>query len=323
MKTGYLFALLFASFTINHAAAEQRKSVPGFYIYQTTKSTAVKNGEAKMKFHFNSPNFSSTPKGYQTIIYYSVNELVDTFILDPDFTSTIQVKAQKTVFKFWAGPGYNEVISDTVLIENQTINEAQINFNPENMMIEVDKPVIYFQSPVQLNFTLHVNPVNNFTFTYPSYQDQWQGTVYPTGEVQINGQKYPYLFWDAKQEFTLGKQSNGYHISKKELIPFLEKQLSNAGLTSTEKTDFITYWGPRLAQYEAAFIQFYLQEACDQFATIQCEPKPTAINRLYIGFSEWNEKYELYLHPVDLPVFKRDGFNLLEWGGFELKTIEL
>jgi hypothetical protein len=131
------------------------------------------------------------------------------------------------------------------------------------------------------------------------------------------------LFWDSKQDFKLTNQSNGYHISTKEVVPFLEKQLSNAGLTAIEKTDFITYWGPRLTQYESVFIQFYLQENCDQFATIQCDPKPTAINRLYISFSEWNETFTSLLHPMELPAFKRDGFNILEWGGFELKTINL
>ncbi len=322
MKTACLFLLLIGlSFTTK--ASHQIKSIQGFYIYKTTKNTTIKNGEAKLTLHFNSPNFSDIPAGYQTIIYYSVNELVDTLVLNASFTATIQLPAKKTVFKFWPGPGYDEVISDTLQIENQTDNEAQVNFNSEYLIIEVDKPVIYLQSPVKLDFSIQVKPTTDFTFTYPVYKDQWKGTLYPTGEIEINKQKYPYLFWDSKQVFSLKKYINGYHVSKTEVISFLETQLSNAGLTSTEKTDFITYWGPRLTQYESVFIQFYLQEDCDQFATIQCEPKPTAINRLYIAFSEWNDKLDSYTRPIDLPAFKRDGFNLLEWGGFELKSIEL
>lgn len=323
MKISCLSFLTFIGIVFTGNASEQLRSVPEFYIYNTTKNTAIKNGGAKLTLHFNSPNFSDIPKGYQSVIYYSVNDLIDTLFLDSSFTCTIQLQAKRTVFKFWAGPGYNEVISDTIPIENQTTNDAQINFYSENRMIEVDKPVIYFQSPVQLDFSLQVNPTNDFTFTYPVYKDQWKGTLYPTGEIEINKQKYPYLFWDSKQTFKLENQSNGYHISKSEVIPFLEKQLSNAGFTASEKTDFITYWGPRLTQHESVFIQFYLQENCNQFATIQCEPKPTAINRLYMGFSEWNETLTPLIHPIELPTFKRGGFNLLEWGGFELKTIEL
>jgi hypothetical protein len=323
MKIISLLFLLLIGIAFPVKAFEQRKSLPGFYLYNTVKNKTIKNGEAKLTLHFSSINFSDIPKGYQTIIYYSVNELSDTLILDSVFTANIQLKAGKTVFKFWPGPGYDEVISDTILIEDQTTNDAQISFNSEHLMIEVDKPVIYLQTPVKLDFSIQVNPPNDFTFTYPVYTDQWKGTVYPSGEIEINSQKYSYLFWDSKQDFKFKHQSNGYRISKNEVILFLEKQLSNAGLTPTEKTDFITYWGPRLTQYETVFIQFFLQEDCEQFATIQCDPKPEAINRLYIGFSKWNEALISFLHPIDLPAFKREGFNLLEWGGFELKTIAL
>ncbi|MGV3611847.1 MAG: hypothetical protein ACO1N0_12905 [Fluviicola sp.] len=322
MKMVCLFLIL-TGFTFAAKAGDQLKSLQPFYIYKTTKNTAIKPGKAKVTLHFNSPNFTDIPTGYQTIIYYSVNEMEETLVLDPSFTATIELPAGKTVFKFWAGPGYDEVISDTIQIEDQTENEAKVNFESENMLIEVDKPVIYLQSPVKLEFSIRVNPTNDFTFTYPAYKDQWKGTLYSTGEIEINNQKYPYLFWDSKQEFKFNKHSNGYHVSKAEVIPFLEKQLSNAHLTSAEKADFITFWGPRLTQYESVFIQFYLQEDCDQFASLECEPKPTAINRLYMAFSEWNDKLESFTHPAELPAFKREGFNVLEWGGFELKSIEL
>lgn len=322
MKTVSLFLLLtLPAFATK--ASDQLKSIQGFYIYKTTKNTSITNGRATITLHFNSPNFSDIPLGYETIIYYSVNEMTDTLILDNTFTGNLEIPAEPTVFKFWPGPGYNEIISDTIQIENQTANEAQVNFFSENMLIEVDKPVIYLQSPVKLDFSIRVIPTTDFTFTYPLYKDQWKGTLLPTGQIEMNGQKYPYLFWDSKQEFAFKMHTNGYYISKKDVISFLENQLSNVGLNATEKTDFITYWAPRLMQYKSVFIQFYLQEDCDQFASIQCDPAPTVINRLYIVFSEWNDNLKTFVHPLELPAFKRDGFNVLEWGGFELKSIEL
>jgi hypothetical protein len=323
MKTGFLFMLLTGLCVFTASASDLRKSVPGFYIYKTTPNKSIKNGEASLTLHFNAINFRNIPSGYQTMIYYSVNEFVDTLVLDSLFSANIRVSAKKTVFKFWAGPGYEEVITDSVLIENQTDNKAQVHFIPWSTMIEVDKPVIYLQSPYKVDFSIRVNPSNAFTFTYPVYVDSWKGTLDTSGQMTINGKEYPYLFWDSKQEFIPGKHTNGYRISRQEVISFLEGQLSNAGLNYREKTDFITYWGPRLMKYEHVFLQFYLQEACDQFATIQCDPAPTAINRLYIGFSEWNVQFEKYIHPIEIPAFKRDGFNILEWGGFEFKSIEL
>ena len=322
MKTLCLFLIL-TGFVSAGKAGDQRKLVAPFYIYKTTKNTGIRPGKATLTLHFNSPNFSDIPSGYETIVYYSMNDSEDTLVLDASFTSTINLSSGQTVFKFWPGPGYDEVISDTIQIQDQTENEAQVNFQSENLMIIVDKPVIYLQSPIKLDFSIKVSPINGFTFTYPVYNDLWKGTIYPSGEIEINRQKYPYLFWDSKQEFRLKNHSNGYHVSKKEVVSFLEKQLSAAGLTSTEKTDFITFWGPRLMNYESVFIQFYLQEDCNQFASLKCDPKPTAINRLYIAFSEWNDQLESFIHPVELPEFKREGFNILEWGGFELKSIEL
>lgn len=322
MKTGILLVLLAGS-ALTAKASDQRKSLPDFYIYKTTPNKSLKNGEALLILHFNSPNFRDVPRGYETIIYYSVNEFVDTLILDSTFSAGIKVPSKKTIFKFWPGPGYSEVITDSIPVENQTDNEVQVNFNSQSMMVEVDKPVIYLRSPYKVDFSIGITPVNGFTFTYPVYKDGWRGTLDPNGQIAINGQKYPYLFWDSKQEFTLREHTNGYHLSKQAIIPFLEKQLSNAGFTITEKTDFITYWGPRLMQYEAVFLQFYLQEDCNQFAAIQCDPVPAAVNRLYIGFSEWNDQFEKYIRPIELPTFDREGFNLLEWGGFEFKPIVL
>lgn len=323
MKNIVSLILFFLGLAFISTASPQRKSVPSFYIYNSVKNTSLKTGEAHIVLHFNASNFGEVPPGYETVVFYSVNDKTDTLFLNAAFTQTIQVKSGKNKFRFWAGPGYNEIITDSIDIAGQTTNNAQVTFNSEMMMIMVDKPVIYLQSPVKLDFSLNVDPANEFTFTYPSYKDQWKGTLFPNGEIEIGGEKYPYLFWDSRQEFKLKKHTNGYHLAKKDVIPFLEKQLSATGLTFTEKADFITYWGPRLTQYESVFVQIYLQEDCDRFATIRCEPKPEQVNRLYIGFSKWNESFNAFLNPVELPAFTRTGFNILEWGGFELKPIEL
>lgn len=323
MKTNWFLFLFFLGLAFTGKGSDQMESIPGFYLYNTVQKAELKNGEAQINLQFRGTNFAEVPPGYQTVIYYAVNDLIDTLFLDATLSFTLTLKPGKTVFKFWAGPGYNEVISDSIYIENRTASEGFVSFLSHYQLIEVDKPVIYLQSPVELDFTLRVDPASAFSFTYPPYKDEWKGTVFPNGEIRIGVEKYPYLFWDSKQEFQLTKHSNGYRIEKKDLITFLENQLSHTGLTPNERADFITYWGPRMAQHDAVFIQFYLQTDCDQFAKISCTPKPEAINRLYVGFSEWNESFTPYILPVELPAFKRSGFNVLEWGGFEFNSLTL
>lgn len=321
MKSACILFSLFIGLAFTGRGGNQLESIPGFSLYNTVQRPGLKDGEAQINLHFNG-NFARIPPGYQSVVYYSVNEVNDTMFVGSDLSHTLTLKAGKTVFKFWPGPGYNEVITDSVEIGNQTVSEAIVSFTSRHQVIEVSKPVIYLQSPVERNFTLRVNPPNGFRFTYPPYSGQWQGTVYPNGTIQIGEASYPYLFWDSKQEFQFKKHTNGYQIDQKDLVSFLEKQLSHAGLTTAEKTDFITYWGPRMAQYDTVFIQFYLQQDCDQFALINCTPQPV-INRLYIGFSEWNDALIPYLLPLELPAFERTGFNLLEWGGCEFNPLIL
>jgi hypothetical protein len=319
-KITYLFFfLLLAS-----PAFSGIRIVAPFRVERDSVKADLSKNEALFSFHVENLEFQNPP--FPIKVQSSINGVWKLITLDSLSGFALKVEPGIYEFQFYVNENFLELKSYKVKIDAQHHISVALNFEsnyPYSSPVIVSKPVIYLQSPVQLDFSLQVNPTTDFTFTYPVYQDQWKGTLYPTGEIEINKQKYPYLFWDSKQDFKLKDQANGYHISKKEVVPFLEKQLSNAGLTATEKTDFITYWGPRLTQHESVFIQFYLQENCDQFATIQCEPKPTAINRLYIGFSEWNETFTSLLHPMELPAFKRDGFNLLEWGGFELKTIEL
>ena len=324
MKTVRLFLLfplmLFSGLVFGQ---DEENFISRFQLYQTRKNLSLPEGESKMILHFNPSDFSVIPPGYEQVIYYALNKREDTLMLGPTFTDTLSFQAGPVVLQFWAGPGYEEIITDTIRFEAQTEYEAGIVFHPESIRVRVSKPVIYLQTPVEQTFTLQVHPAGTFSFTYPAYSGAWKGTVYPNGEIAINNQRYPYLFWDSEQAFQLEKEANGYHISQKEVIPFLENTLSHAGFTFAEKADFITYWGPRLTQFESVFIRFYAQEACNRFANLQCEPEPESTHRLYIAFSEWSETLTPYLGEIELPRFKRRGFHLLEWGGFEFKLPSL
>lgn len=317
-----LILLVFGTIFPAHAAVQFKKA-PEFYLYNSQPNKDLKVGTALVTLRFRIPNFRNIPPGFETVVYYSVNDKTDTLFLDSSMTQTLEIKSGKTRFKFWGGPGYSEIISDSIDIQSQTTQDAYVRFSLNYIQVEVDKPVIYFQSPQLLDFSLQVIPNGTFSFTYPPYSNEWKGKVHPNGQIEISGKRYPYLFWDSKQQFQLQKTASGYQVAKTEVLSFLEKQLSDLGLSSNEKADFITYWGPKMIQYESVFVQFYLQESCDQFATLHCDPQPEQINRIYLAFSEWDESFRSYLNPVVQTPFVRTGFNLLEWGGFEIKFPDL
>mgnify|MGYP006147495675 CR=1 FL=1 len=110
----------------------------------------------------------------------------------------------------------------------------------------------------------------------------------------------------------------GQIISKNEIVDFLDSTLSSLNLNPQEKTDFITYWGPRLVQKEYCLLQFLTQNDCAKFAEYEISPSPNHFNRLYLMFSNF-ESYptNFKVKNQELTPFKRDGFNILEWGGVE------
>ena len=49
---------------------------------------------------------------------------------------------------------------------------------------------------------------------------------------------------------------SGFFVGSDQVVSFLEKKLTDAGLSSKEQADFITFWGPKLAQNELNFVHF-------------------------------------------------------------------
>lgn len=182
-----------------------------------------------------------------------------------------------------------------------------------------DKPVIYLYHPDSTNFTIDLDLKVTKTFTYPLENAKgnhvtWTGKVVDN-QIEIDGKKYPYLFWEGESN-VLPKIEDGFCISGKETVSFLEEKLTAIGLNQTEKTDFITYWAPKMIKNEFNTIHFKLEENYDEIAEINVSPAPEAMLRLYMYYTPAQE-YESIPEQI-LSTFERKGFTLVEWGGSEL-----
>lgn len=221
-------------------------------------------------------------------------------------------------------------------IENYKFKEGhaitcEVYVRDWEMMMIVDKPVIYLYSEEKVEVEVRLRTEMELTFCYPVLtHDSWRMNVEATGVFDPdNGRQYPYLFWEATTDDLFYKQQDheisGELISTDSIISYLETKLDAYGLNNTEKTDFITYWGPRMVRFKYVITQFNLDNRVDEMAALEVTPVPMNQRRVFMLFTGFNYQPEIELKAPDLleSPFNRNGFVLLEWGGTEISKEQL
>jgi len=102
---------------------------------------------------------------------------------------------------------------------------------------------------------------------------------------------------------------------------FLEDKLSTLGLSEREAAEFITFWGPRIAERGKALVTFASEEFARQAVYRLTDPSsgagivPDTFIRVYIVVGDVPQTAvpEQKLEPGPT----RTGFTVVEWGGTE------
>ncbi|MES2587518.1 MAG: hypothetical protein V4622_00980 [Bacteroidota bacterium] len=251
---------------------------------------------------------------------------------------------------------------DTYLEDYKFLSQHRIKIKifliqeQEEQHFEVKKPVIYCYSDKDLSFYLYLKPRGELVFSYPkliehvSFPENKMGDKFHSWNMTLknnvmsevySGNTYPYLFWESVQNdikfffyrygtdgaasvknLPIPKAFPGEIVAKNDLLNFFDTTLTNLGLNSTEKTDFITFWLPQMQKKDLYLIQFLQDEECEQFATYQIEPKPTKVNRIYMLFSGLENNSNLQTRSQNLKKMERNGFYIVDWGGVEVPIKE-
>ncbi|MBI3237793.1 MAG: hypothetical protein HYZ43_02935 [Flavobacteriia bacterium] len=320
MKSLILIAILVCSSTL---FAEARKMMPSYVITKTVKSKYVKSHQSKIKFTVKDIYSNMLPKHK---LIYSIDGKTDTTGLDKTNSFFLTTTKGKHIFQFYYSEDYTEIYTDSIDFKGGYQTNITLNFMPSAQPIMVEKPVIYLYPEVTQTVDVTLKPVGELQFTYPAYENGWKITATPDGKLVHNGKSYPYLFWDAAMNRDLSSVdlSQGFIVEQQNTIAFLEEQLNTFGFTAQERADFITYWGPRLVSEKRAFIQFVWGDATDQFGELNISPQPDHVNRVYIQWKSLKDGETIpQPAPQVIPTLDRSGFDVLEWGGVELKNYEL
>ena len=297
--------------------SSKRIALP-FRIKSTETDTKLYIKQCQVTINF---RFQEEPVQSQ-LVYMSINGLLENIEYTPGKTITYDLTPGKYQFKIWGGPGYQEVVTDSIEFKAQTRSFAEVDMNTTSKEIMVFKPVLYFHSDRERDFDLNVVPNNEFTFTYPAIDKGWKGKIHTDGSLTLNNRNYPYLFWEAKQNYSFKPSTNGYHLKKDEYVMFLEKKCDELGFTDIERTDFITFWGMKMQNHDELFVQFIFDENCNQFAELNFAEKPDVVRRVYIMISPWSAYFSNYLKDLQFESMPKSSYSVLEWGGYEFQIEE-
>lgn len=258
---------------------------------------------------------------------YSCNGAIQYFTVNSNALIVPVVVSPGTFrFQFLISGDYYEITTDSIPIHPGFRTHINLHFSkiveqPNNpIRVIAYKPVLYFYSQKDMPVSVSLKPRGEFTFTYPEYKNGWKGTAHSDGSVTIDKTRYPYLFWEGSDLniASLADYSTGFIVEKHNMVTFLEQQLTTMGFNDKEKTDFITFWGPRMTQTDQGFVQFLFTEDYSRIAELNVEPEPDHLFRVYMLYTPLPENHGLRPQPQHLSTMNRSGFYVLEWGGSEL-----
>lgn len=307
-----LFTILLSSTSFANQIEEEL--MPALLLESSKKDESLKKTESKFVFTFR--NAAALKKGKK--VMYSIDGEEGKQGLSEENSLELITTPGKHIFQFYYSSEYYEVYTDSLLIEKQHVNRYSVFLQYAEQMIMTEKPVIYLYPETDTTVEVKVDPAGKFTFTYPEYNDGWKFKASANGDLTFGEDTYNYLFWESSARYSIHSNglAKGYLVRGDEATTFLKEKLTEAGLTSEEQSDFITYWAPRLAKNDQNFVRFEFNETCDRFAKLDITPKPDHVYRIYMLWYPTNQKNipsEQIIQKVD-----RTGFTVVEWGGQDL-----
>lgn len=177
------------------------------------------------------------------------------------------------------------------------------------------KPAIYLYPQKTEEVNVKVNTIGYLTLTIPDYpKDGWTVTANPNGNLEVNKQTYPYLYYEAAiPDSEFKKPTKGYVVKKSEISSLFNEILPKLGLSVSESKEFKDYWQKSLPLSPYYFVAIMDKEAIENIEPLVVSPKPKTVIRVRLYFELLDKPINVEKPLIITP--KRDGFTLVEWGG--------
>lgn len=309
--------LLLAIASLNFLFANEKGPTgPSYYVLEVTPDPELSQNVAAFDFLITSNDLHDK---YGRLLF-SDNDMELSVKLDGTDKFCHLTSPGKHKFQLLLNNEFFEIFTDSINAPAGHRVKVQLNFRSSTKPVLVKKPVIYLYPQATTNVSVEIKPVGDLFFTYPEYNNGWNVTANPNGELSIGQNQYNYLFWEAEQNFAQVKIDvlKGSIVKSDEVLAFMSSALEDYGLSSKEQADFITFWVPQMMQSKYSYIYFVFDEDCDAFAELNISPKPDNIGRIYMIWSPLTEGELFNTTPQEIPTVERSGFTVIEWGGAEI-----
>lgn len=189
--------------------------------------------------------------------------------------------------------------------------------NPWGLCFESKKPLILLYPETEQEVSVELEYTPGFSATFPEYDNSkkgWSITASPDGTLldHTTKQETYWLFWEGNSTDSEFDLSKGWIVASRDLRNFFYEKLTEIGLNTKEKSDFIMYWYPKLQEYPYVQITF-AGEDYNQSAPLKITPKPDSLLRVFMVAKPLDTPKAV--EPQKLEKFERKGFSVVEWGG--------
>ncbi|MBC7498566.1 hypothetical protein H7170_02880 [Candidatus Gracilibacteria bacterium] len=180
------------------------------------------------------------------------------------------------------------------------------------------KPLILLYPTSDTHVDISLSYIPGFSATFPEYytpKKGWSVLAHPDGTLKdsrTNQDTYG-LFWEGNGvDTSVFDLSKGFIVRGTDVRGFLYNKLTEIGLNTKEKSDFIMFWYPKLQGYPYVQITFAGKDYTD-LAKLDINPKPDSLLRVFMIARPLTQYRDL--PEQKLQKFERKGFSVVEWGG--------
>lgn len=179
--------------------------------------------------------------------------------------------------------------------------------------IHVYKPNIYLYPEKTENVTVTFNHPTALTVTDPIYPNNgWNVIAHPDGAFNAENGEYSFLFYEASTSESYYQTNSGFVIPADCRAEIFTEILKGYGLNEREIKDFNEFWCEKLELYCDYAMYPQLTETIDAAMPVNISPAPDSVLRIWFAFV----KNDIPSEEAVPSEFVRDGFTVVEWGGF-------